>query len=123
VGRPLDLSLAEVRALPQHQATLPIACVEGWSATRLWRGVRVRDLLAMSGASSDARVRVHSLQQRFAYASSDLDPAQALDPDTLLALEVGGEPLHIDHGYPLRLIGPNRPGVQQTKWVTRLVVS
>ena len=30
--------------------------------------------------------------------------------------------LHLDHGYPLRLIGPNRPGVLQTKWVTRLVV-
>ena len=32
-------------------------------------------------------MRVHSLQQRLAYASSDLDPAQALDVDTLLALE------------------------------------
>ena len=66
---------------------------------------------------------MHSLQQRLSYASSDLDPAQAHDVDTLLALEVKGEPLHLDHGYPLRLIGPNRPGVNQTKWVTRLVVS
>jgi DMSO/TMAO reductase YedYZ molybdopterin-dependent catalytic subunit len=41
----------------------------------------------------------------------------------LLALEVEGEVLHLDHGYPARLIGPNRPGVMQTKWVTRLVVS
>ena len=31
-------------------------------------------------------------------------------------------PLHIDHGYPARLIAPNRPGVQQTKWVARLEV-
>ena len=44
------------------------------------------------------------------------------DADTLLALEVDGETLAIDHGYPLRLIAPNRPGVNQTKWVTRLVV-
>ena len=34
-----------------------------------------------------------------------------------------GATVHVDHGYPVRLIGPNRPGVQQTKWVTRLVVS
>ena len=40
----------------------------------------------------------------------------------MLALEVNGEPLHLDHGAPLRLIGPNRPGVQQTKWVTSVVV-
>jgi DMSO/TMAO reductase YedYZ molybdopterin-dependent catalytic subunit len=44
------------------------------------------------------------------------------DPLTLLALQLDGEPLHPDHGYPLRLIAPNRPGVLQTKWVTRLVV-
>ena len=123
VKRPLELSLDELRALPLHRAVLPIACVEGWSASREWRGVRVRDLLERAGAPSDARVRVHSLQERLAYKSSDLDPAQAHDIDTLLALEVGGEQLHVDHGYPLRLIGPNRPGVNQTKWVTRLVVS
>jgi DMSO/TMAO reductase YedYZ molybdopterin-dependent catalytic subunit len=123
VRRPLDLSLDELRALPLHRAVLPIACVEGWSASREWRGIRVRDLLERAGAPAHARVRVHSLQQRFSYASSDLDPAQAHDVDTLLALEVEGDALHLDHGYPLRLIGPNRPGVNQTKWVTRLVVS
>ncbi len=68
-------------------------------------------------------MRVHSLQTRLAYRSSDLDAAQAHDVDTLLALEVDGEPLHLDHGYPVRLIGPNRPGVLQTKWVHRLVVA
>jgi DMSO/TMAO reductase YedYZ molybdopterin-dependent catalytic subunit len=123
VRRQLTLSLDELRALPQRTATLPIACVEGWSASRTWRGVPVRDLLHMAGASEQARVRVHSLQQRLAYAASDLDPDQAHDGDTLLALEVEGEPLHLDHGFPVRLIGPNRPGVLQTKWVTRLVVS
>jgi DMSO/TMAO reductase YedYZ molybdopterin-dependent catalytic subunit len=123
VRQPLELSLAEVRALPLHSAVLPIACVEGWSASREWRGVRVRDLLDRAGAPDDARVRVHSLQQRLSYAFSDLDPAQARDADTLLAVEVEGEVLHLDHGYPVRLIGPNRPGVNQTKWVTRLVVS
>jgi DMSO/TMAO reductase YedYZ molybdopterin-dependent catalytic subunit len=49
-------------------------------------------------------------------------PAQLADPDTLLALELNGEPLDLDHGFPVRLIGPNRPGVQQTKWVGRVVV-
>jgi hypothetical protein len=123
VRRPVTLSVDELRALPQRSATLPIACVEGWSASRTWRGVPVRDLLDLAGAAADARVRVHSLQERLAYAASDLDPDQARDQDTLLALEVEGEPLHLDHGFPVRLIGPNRPGVLQTKWVSRLVVS
>ncbi|HYV60031.1 MAG TPA: molybdopterin-dependent oxidoreductase [Acidimicrobiia bacterium] len=122
VRRPLVFTRDELRALPQHEATLPIACVEGWSTSQRWRGVRVRDLLERAGAASDTEVRVHSLQRRRQYRFSDLNRSQAHDPDTLLALEVNGEPLDIDHGYPLRLIGPNRPGVQQTKWVTRLVV-
>ena len=122
VRRPLMFTRDELRALPQHEATLPIACVEGWSTSQRWRGVRVRDLLERAGAGSGTEVRVHSLQRRRQYRFSDLDRWQAHDPDTLLALEVNGEPIDIDHGYPLRLIGPNRPGVQQTKWVTRLVV-
>ncbi len=39
---------------------------------------------------------------------------------TLLALELNGEILDADHGFPCRIIAPNRPGVLQTKWVTRL---
>jgi DMSO/TMAO reductase YedYZ molybdopterin-dependent catalytic subunit len=122
VRETLTFTRDELRALPQHEATLPISCVEGWSTTQRWRGVRVRDLLERAGAGSDAEVRVHSLQRRRAYRFSDLNQSHAHDDDTLLALDVNGEPIDIDHGFPLRLIGPNRPGVMQTKWVTRLDV-
>ena len=122
VPRPLSLTLADLHALPQHTATLPIACVEGWSTTQHWTGIPVRDLLTMAGASAHAAVHVASLQQARSYKSSELNHWQAHDPDTLLALQVNGETLALDHGYPLRLIGPDRPGVMQTKWVTKLVV-
>jgi DMSO/TMAO reductase YedYZ molybdopterin-dependent catalytic subunit len=84
--------------------------------------VRVRDLLALAGAPAGARARVDSLERTGLYASSLLGRAHAGDADTLLALELNGEPLALDHGYPLRLIAPNRPGVLQTKWVHRLEV-
>jgi DMSO/TMAO reductase YedYZ molybdopterin-dependent catalytic subunit len=123
VSRPLALSLDDLEALPQHTVDLPIACVEGWSATATWTGVRVRDVLAQAGAAgSDRTVDVESLQPQGRYRRSQLNPDHTADPDTLLALRLNEEPLHIDHGYPVRLIGPNRPGVMQTKWVTRLEV-
>jgi hypothetical protein len=122
VARPLSLSREALLALDLHEAHLPIACVEGWSAGARWRGVRVRDILAMAGARAGAEVVVHSLQPRGAYRSSELNVPHATHPDTLLALELNGEPLHVDHGYPCRLIAPNRPGVQQTKWLSRLEV-
>jgi len=118
----MQLSVDQLRAIGLHDAVLPIACVDGWSAQATWRGVRLRDLLAAAGRPS-AEVSVASLETNGIYTGSFLDRAQAQDPDTLLALELNGQPLSIDHGYPVRLIGPNRPGVQQTKWVGRLVLS
>ena len=122
VGRRLTLGLDDLRALPPREAELPIACVEGWSASARWRGVPVRDLLALAGAAPGAEATVESLQPSGLYRAADLNADHAADPDTLLALELDGEPLDIDHGFPVRLIGPNRPGVMQTKWVSRVVV-
>jgi DMSO/TMAO reductase YedYZ molybdopterin-dependent catalytic subunit len=85
--------------------------------------VPLRDLLDMAGAAADAEVRVESLQPRGSYRVADVSAMHANDRDTLLALRLNGEELHLDHGYPVRLIGPNRPGVLQTKWVARLVVT
>jgi hypothetical protein len=122
VRAPLELSLDDLHAMPQTEAKLPISCVEGWSANATWRGVPVRDLLARAGARHGATVTVESLQPKGLYRRSELNAGHAADVQTLLALEVNGEALHIDHGYPLRLIGPNRPGVMQTKWVSKLTV-
>ena len=123
VSRPLSLSYDDLRSLPQREATLPIACVEGWSTNQRWRGVPVRDLLALAGARDGAEATVVALHDNPRQRTSPLSSAQAADPDTLLALDVGGDVLAPDHGFPVRLIGPNRPGVQQTKWVARLEVT
>ena len=117
--RPLSLDHAQLLALPAHDARLPIACVEGWSYSAAWQGVRVRDLLAMAGAEPDRTILVESLEPNGAYRTSTLNPGQAADRDTLLATHLDGELLAIDHGFPCRLIAPNRPGVLQTKWVSQ----
>jgi len=113
----LELTLDDLAGLPQHTYDLPITCVEGWSAGAVWTGVPVRDLLDRVGIR-DA-VRVDSLQAGY---SSILPPPHTRDPRTLLALRLHGEPLHLDHGFPGRLIAPNRPGVLQIKWVKSLTV-
>ena len=63
-----------------------------------------------------------SLQESGAFRRSTLQGNFADDERTTLALMLNGEPLAIDHGYPARIIAPDRPGVLQTKWVTRLEV-
>jgi DMSO/TMAO reductase YedYZ molybdopterin-dependent catalytic subunit len=122
VRRPLALDLATLRSRADHEAVLPISCVEGWSFSARWRGVRLRDLLDEAGADPRAELVVRSLQTRGAYSTARIGAAHARHPDTLLALEVNGEPLHPDHGFPVRLIAPNNPGVLQTKWVKEVEV-
>ncbi|MFJ6934735.1 molybdopterin-dependent oxidoreductase [Streptomyces sp. NPDC101132] len=119
---PYGLTLAELAALPQHRVRLPIACVEGWSVDAHWTGVRIRDLLARAGAPRGSGLRVVSLEVAGAYRVTDMGREYADDPLTLLALRLNGEVLSADHGHPARIIAPNRPGVLQTKWVTRLEV-
>ncbi|QYJ05290.1 molybdopterin-dependent oxidoreductase [Nocardioides panacisoli] len=118
----VSLSREDLLALPQHTEELPIACVEGWSATGAWTGPRVRDLLELVGAPAESTVEVISLQESGPFRASTLQGNFAADDRTLLALALAGEPLDLDHGYPARVIAPNRPGVLQTKWVTRLEV-
>ena len=122
-GRELELTREQLAALPQRTHTLPIACVEGWSASGAWTGVRLRDLLDLVDAPRGRDVQVVSLQQSGAFRQSLLQDNFADDDRTLLALALEGEPLALDHGYPARLIAPNRPGVLQTKWVSRLEVA
>ncbi|MGW7099537.1 molybdopterin-dependent oxidoreductase [Streptomyces sp. NPDC054838] len=119
---PYRLTLDQLRALPRTSARLPMACVEGWSVDAHWSGVRIRDLLARAGAPPGAGLRVTSLEANGAYRVMEMGRDYAEDPLTLLALELGGQVLSPDHGYPARIIAPNRPGVLQTKWVTRLEV-
>ena len=116
------LDLDALRRLPQQSHSLPIACVEGWSAEGTWTGVRLRTLLELVDAPSGSDVRVQSLQESGPFNETTLPGNFADDDRTTLALDLAGEPLALDHGYPARLIAPNRPGVLQTKWVSQLEV-
>lgn len=120
-GRRVSLSLAALNGLEQHTAILPISCVEGWSSTATWTGVRLRDLVALAGVDpDDAEAYIESLEAHGRYRATTVPPPHTRDPLTLIALRLHGEPLHPDHGYPARLIAPNRPGVLQTKWIGRI---
>lgn len=118
-GSERAFTLDDLRSMPQTDVRLPISCVEGWSTSADWRGIRFRDLAALVGASGrDFTVR--SLQQPGPYSNVLLPANFVDDPLTLIALRVNGAELDLDHGYPARLIAPARPGVLQTKWLARL---
>lgn len=118
--REVRLDRPALLAMQQHTTVLPIACVEGWSTTQTWTGVRLRDLASMAGVRSPDSARVQSLQRRGAFRAATLQGNQVLDGDSLLALRVNGQELSPNHGFPARVIVPALPGVHCTKWVTSI---
>jgi DMSO/TMAO reductase YedYZ molybdopterin-dependent catalytic subunit len=118
---PVVLDRAGLLRMEQHTASLPIACVEGWSTeNQAWAGVRLRDLARLAGVTRPSSVLVESLERGGAFSQVVLSAGQIMDPDSLLALRVNGADLTPDHGYPARVIVPASPGVHCTKWVASL---
>ncbi|WP_175047931.1 molybdopterin-dependent oxidoreductase [Microlunatus speluncae] len=119
--RTVELSLADLTALPQRTVELPIACVEGWSQLATWTGVRLSDLIGLVDDHDFTEARLASFDAG-PYGRSVVASALARHPETLIALRLNGEVLDHDHGFPARLIAPNRPGALQTKWLSRIEI-
>jgi DMSO/TMAO reductase YedYZ molybdopterin-dependent catalytic subunit len=121
-ARSMVLTRDDLLGLRQREVSLPIACVEGWSVGAHWSGVRLADLLDLVNADPGKHLQIRSLQPAGAYTVVEMGPEFARHPSTLLALGLNGQTLNLDHGFPARIMAPNRPGVLQTKWVGTIEV-
>lgn len=121
-ARSMALTRDDLLGLHQREVSLPIACVEGWSVGAHWSGVRLADLLDLVNADPGKHLQIRSLQPAGAYTVVEMGPEFARHPSTLLALGLNGQTLNLDHGFPARIMAPNRPGVLQTKWVGTIEV-
>ena len=117
----VELTRDDLLGMEQVTADLPIACVEGWSTTQSWTGVRLSELARMAGAADGAEMQAISIQPGGPLRQATLTGGQAAAEESLLALKVNGADLSIDHGFPARIIVPALPGVHNTKWVEKLV--
>jgi hypothetical protein len=118
--RPYSLVLADLEPRAVHEARLPINCVEGWSVGARWRGLSLLEVVEQAGGSADSRIQLLSLEPEGGFNHSFLEGPQLAA--ALLATHLNGERIDLDHGYPLRLIAPDRAGVFNTKWLSRIEV-
>jgi DMSO/TMAO reductase YedYZ molybdopterin-dependent catalytic subunit len=140
VAKPVELTLADLQKLPQHTLPAVIECTgngrgfytpkvpgiqwgRGAIGNAEWTGPRVADVLKLAGASESAAFLETDGADRGALATPDfvrsLPMKKALDPATLLALKMNGQPLPDLHGAPARLIVPGWDGTSSVKWVIR----
>ena len=120
VEHPVELSLAQLRALPYHEQITQHFCIQGWSGVAKWGGVSMQTILDLVKPKADAKwVVFYSLgdgpDQGLYY---DAHPIEQMRYElTMLAYDMNGEPLTYGHGAPLRLRNEVQLGFKQVKWI------
>lgn len=124
VDRELTLRFDELRRRATEEADITIACVSNEVGGQLvgnarWQGVALRDLLDQAGVRPQATQIVGRSVDGFTAAF----PVTAGTDDraSLVALGMNGEPLPVEHGFPVRLVIPGLYGyVSATKWLAEI---
>jgi sulfite oxidase len=143
VDTPLTLSLDELRKMPSATVTAVLECAgngraffdppvagiqwtKGAVGNARWTGVRMADVLKRAGIKTTGRFITMNGADRGMGQQPDfvrqLPLDKALHPDTLIAYEMNGQPIHPLHGFPLRTIVPGWEGAYSIKWLTELRV-
>jgi DMSO/TMAO reductase YedYZ molybdopterin-dependent catalytic subunit len=124
VDQPFDLTYDALTALPAVQITRTLECISNevggdLMSTGVWTGLRLADLLQHAGLRDGATtVMFHSVDGYVETMTLD----KALDPNTLLAYALNGQPLPQKHGFPLRVLGSGTYGMKNSKWLTQIDV-
>ena len=121
VDRPMQLSLAEIHAMPSVTQITRQDCVEGWSCIGKWTGVPLGALLAPLGVQPKARYVMFYCFDTVEGASEpyyeSIDIAEAAHPQTILAYAMNDRTLPIPYGAPLRLRLGNQLGYKMAKYL------
>jgi DMSO/TMAO reductase YedYZ molybdopterin-dependent catalytic subunit len=127
VETPIELSLAELRALPARTQITRHDCVEGWSCIGKWKGARLSAVLERARLQRDARYVVFYCADMLGDTGTEADRyyesiglEDAFHEETILAYEMNDRTLPIAHGAPLRLRVERQLGYKMAKYVMRI---
>ena len=125
VEHPMNLTLAELRAMPSRTQITRHDCVEGWSAIGKWKGVPLHQVLALAKPQSSARYVVFHCADPMEEDGShkyyeSVDMEDALHPQTILAYELNGAILPVANGAPIRVRVERQLGYKMAKYIMRI---
>jgi DMSO/TMAO reductase YedYZ molybdopterin-dependent catalytic subunit len=127
VDREVEIDWDTLMAKPMQEALVTLTCVSNevggdLAGNAVWTGWPIRELLAMAGPQRGADMLLSTSIDGFTAGT----PLQALtdNRNALLAVAMNGEPLPVEHGFPVRMVVPGLYGyVSATKWVVDLKVT
>jgi len=120
VENPVELTYAQLRAMPSQSQITQHFCIQGWSAIGDWAGVSMKTICELVKPAANAKWVVFysfgdgSVGGRY----YDCHPiANMYHEQTILAYDLNGEPLNESHGAPVRLRDEVELGFKQVKWI------
>ena len=118
------LTYQDLLNLPAVEQITTLECISNVVGGNLmssarWKGVMLKDLLAMAGVKAGATKVVFHAADDY---SDSIHLSKALDPLTLLAYMMNDAPLLPAHGFPARIIVPGIYGMKHCKWITKIEV-
>ncbi len=121
VEKPKSYSYDEIIGENQnYKKVVTLNCVEGWSATILWEGVLVKDLIAKSGPLTNAKVVIFHAYDGY---TTSLPLEYITDNNIIMAHKMNEINLPSERGFPFQLVAESKWGYKWIKWVTEIELS
>jgi len=120
VENPRNFTYQEITELPETSKVVDLNCVEGWSFTAKWTGVKMADIFAEAGALENATTVIFYSADGY---STSLDMDYLLENDIILAYRLNDVILPPDRGFPLQLVAEGKYGYKWAKWIVRIELS
>lgn len=128
VDQRVELSFDDLVGMGLDEYAVTLTCVSnevggGLVGNAIWQGVPIRDILRMAGPQSGADMVLSKSVDGYT-ASTPIEALTDDSRDAIFAVAMNGEPLPLEHGFPVRMVVPGLYGyVSATKWVTELKVT
>lgn len=120
VETPLELSLDQIKKMPKHEQITKHNCIQGWSSVAEWGGVQMKDIIKLCKPNKSARFVVFHAYDKDEDSRPYYEVLRIADmksPQTILAYEMNGQQLNIEHGAPLRLRCEHKLGYKMVKYI------
>ncbi len=102
---------------PHYSKVITLPCVEGWDATILWEGIRVKDLIAHAGPDPRANTVIFTGHDGY---TTSFPLSYLMDGDIIMAYRMNNITMPVERGYPFELVAEDKWGYKWIKWIERI---
>jgi len=117
---PRNFTYEEILKLPETSKIVDLNCVEGWSFTAKWTGVKIADLFNETGTLENSTTAIFYSADGY---STSLDLDYLLKNNIILAYRLNDVTMPHDKGFPLQLVAESKYGYKWAKWIVRIELS